>query len=59
VLALPALLLTGTFAMPDAVWLLPLGNFYEDGDCLAIDILVTPTPIAAPPRVKHGEHNCS
>jgi hypothetical protein len=35
-------------------------NYYEDGDCLALNILPTPpTPIATPSRVKHGEHNCS
>ena len=34
-------------------------EYYHDGDCLGIKVLVAPTPLAAPERVKHGQHNCS
>jgi hypothetical protein len=38
---------------------LAASNYYEDGDCLGIEILAGPVPIASPVRVKHGDHNCS
>jgi hypothetical protein len=38
---------------------LAASNYYEDGDCLGIEILIGPVPIASPQRVKHGDHNCS
>jgi hypothetical protein len=38
---------------------LAASNYYEDGDCLGIELLVAPVPVASPVRVKHGDHNCS
>jgi len=34
-------------------------NYYEDGDCLAVNIVPVIPPIVSPSRVKRGDHNCS
>ena len=50
---------TGAIALSVGGLALAASNYYEDGDCLAIDIVPLPTPVATPSRVKHGDHNCS
>jgi uncharacterized low-complexity protein len=35
------------------------GRYYEDGDCLAINIVPIVPPLVSVARVKRGDHNCS
>ena len=50
-----------TIALGGAATVLALsaGRFYEDGDCLGVEIMLAPVPLATPMRVKRGDHNCS